>query len=185
MSSLLFDYLSSSLLPVTTQSEARAAIILLLSHGEDPQLLYTKRASHLRNHPGEVCFPGGMRDPEDVNLLATALREMEEEIGLPASEVQVLGCLPEVRTRAGTLVLPFVATSKGDYPLVPSLEELDSIFHVPLSRFEQGIIARVDTFMRDGLSYRIPVYHYQGYEIWGLTAAVTTALLQLLKSTPR
>lgn len=181
MSLSLFEHLPSVLQPVTIQSEAHAAVVLLLSHGDEPALLYTKRALHLRNHPGEVCFPGGMREPGDPHLLATALREMEEEIGLPGSEVQVLGCLPEFCTRAGTRVLPFVATLAGNYPLVPCAMELESIFQVPLARFEQGITLRVDTFERNGLSYQVPVYQYLDYEIWGLTAAVTARLLQLLK----
>ncbi|PUA30948.1 MAG: coenzyme A pyrophosphatase [Cellvibrio sp. 79] len=154
--------------------------MLLLSHGDNPALLFTRRALHLRNHPGEVCFPGGMREPDDIDLLATALREMEEEIGLPANEVQVLGRLPEAYTRAGTQVTPFVASFDASYPLVASLSELDSIFMVPLSLFEQGIMVREDVFEREGRSYKIPVYHYQGYEIWGFTAAVTARFLHLV-----
>lgn len=182
MSSLLFDVLSRELSDSLhiNENHARAAVILLLSCGDAPALLYTRRALHLRNHPGEVCFPGGMREPGDADLLATALREMEEEIGLPASEVQVLGRLPEAYTRAGTQVTPFVASFDASYPLVASLSELDSIFMVPLSLFEQGIMVREDVFEREGRSYKIPVYHYQGYEIWGFTAAVTARFLQLL-----
>lgn len=182
MSLSLFNALSDELsgLPGSAASESHAAVILLLSRGDTPALLFTKRALHLRNHPGEVCFPGGMREPGDSDLLATALREMEEEIGLPANEVQVLGRLPEAYTRAGTRVTPFVASFDASYPLVASLSELDSIFMVPLSVFEQGIMVREDVFEREGRSYKIPVYHYQEYEIWGFTAAVTARLLYLV-----
>lgn len=182
MSSLLFDALSLELSDSfqVTATQSRAAVILLLSRGDNPALLFTRRAMHLRNHPGEVCFPGGMREPQDTDLLATALREMEEEIGLPATEVQILGRLPEAYTRAGTQVTPFVASFDASYPLVASLSELDSIFMVPLSLFEQGIMVREDVFEREGRSYKIPVYHYQEYEIWGFTAAVTARFLRLI-----
>jgi 8-oxo-dGTP pyrophosphatase MutT (NUDIX family) len=181
VSAPLFDLLVSALLPVAMSSHARAAVILLLSKGDNPSLLFTKRALHLRSHPGEVCFPGGMREPQDVDLLATALREMEEEIGLPASQVHVLGRLPDFHTRAGTQVASFVGSVDASYPLVPSLSELDSIFWVPLALFENGLKVREDHFEKAGHAYRIPVYHYQGYEIWGFTAAVTERFLKLVQ----
>ncbi|HTF97749.1 MAG TPA: CoA pyrophosphatase [Cellvibrio sp.] len=182
MTSALFDALAAALLPINTPGQARAAVILLLSKDEQPALLYTKRALHLRNHPGEVCFPGGMREQQDENLLVTALREMEEEIGLSPNLVQVLGRLPDFHTRAGTEVASFVACTESSYPLVPSPAELDSIFWVPLALFEREIFIREDVFERDGRSYRIPVYSYLGYEIWGFTAAITARLLEVLGS---
>lgn len=182
MNAQLFDLLGAELLPVATTSQAKAAVILLLSCGDETALLYTKRAQHLRSHPGEVCFPGGMREPGDRDLLNTALREMEEEIGLSAIKVKVLGCLPEAQTRAGTLVVPFVACVDPDNPLTPSPAELDAVFWVPLAGFKQGLKVRDDQFERNDRSYTIPVYHYQGYEIWGFTAAITAELLQVLRN---
>ncbi len=181
MSAPQYDSLVSELLPVSIPSQSRAAVILLLSRGDNPSLLFTRRALHLRSHPGEVCFPGGMREPQDEDLLATALREMEEEIGLPAGQVYVLGRLPDFHTRAGTQVASFVGSVDASYPLVPSLSELDSIFWVPLALFENGLKVREDHFEKAGRAYRIPVYHYQGYEIWGFTAAVTERFLQLVQ----
>lgn len=156
--------------------------MLLLSREQNPSLLFTRRALHLRRHPGEVCFPGGMREPEDIDLLATALRETEEEIGVPASAIQVLGRLPDAYTRAGTQVTPFVACVDAEYPLVPCAYELDSVFRVPLSLFESGLKVRDDVFERDGRRYQIPAYQYQEYEIWGFTAAVTSRFLDILCS---
>ncbi len=181
MSVSLFDELISALLPVAMDSRARAAVILLLSRGDSPALLFTKRALHLRRHPGEVCFPGGMHEPQDLNLLATALREMEEEIGLPPDQVTVLGRLPDFHTRAGTEVASFVASMDASYPLVPCLSELDSVFWVPLALFENGLKVRVDHFEKGNHTYQIPVYHYQGYEIWGFTAAVTERFLNVVQ----
>ena len=80
---------------VITDQESKAAVLLLL-HGDphDPLIILTRRASHLKSHAGEVAFPGGMKESHDIDLLATALRETEEEIGLPSSAVNFLGRLP-------------------------------------------------------------------------------------------
>lgn len=158
----------------------QAAVLVLISRGENPSILYTKRANHLRKHPGEVCFPGGMWEVGDADLFATAERETYEEIGLPAEEIDLVGRLPQFHTRLGTPVTPFVASFNDSVPLRPSPDELDSIFSVPLSVFNKGIQVREDRFERKGHAFTVPVYHYGGYEIWGFTAAVTAQLLLLL-----
>lgn len=155
----------------------QAAVLVLISESLEPSLLYTKRALHLRQHAGEVCFPGGMWEPGDKDLSRTALRETWEEIGLPVQGIQLLGKLEPNQTRAGTLVTPFVATYDSAHPLFPNREELDSIFTIPLRRFAEGIQIRMDHFENAGRRYQIPVYSDQGYEIWGFTAAVTARLL--------
>ena len=178
----MFDVLAQKLHP-TPQAAIdipQAAVLILISRGESPSILYTKRAMHLRNHPGEVCFPGGMWEPGDRDLSVTALRETCEEIGLPASEARLLGCLPQLHTRAGTPVTPFIASFDHSFPLSPCEAELDSIFMVPLADFRRGIQVRMDRFERHGRVFEAPAYHYQGYEIWGFTAAVTAQLLHLL-----
>lgn len=182
VSDLLFGTLSRQLIhePLALVRQPEAAILLLISCGDNPALLYTKRAAHLRQHPGEVCFPGGMWESGDMDLFATAQRETHEEIGLPAAEMHLLGRLPQSHTRAGTPVTPFVASFNPAIPLVPSPDELDSIFFVPLSMFDEGIQVREDKFEHNGCTFSVPAYHYEGYEIWGFTAAVTSHLLRLL-----
>ena len=115
-----------------------------------------------------------------LDLSTTALRETYEEIGLPAAQTRLLGCLPQSHTRAGTPVTPFVATFDASFPLYPALAELDSIFTVPLADFHRGIQVRIDRFERQGQVFEAPAYHYQGYEIWGFTGAITAQLLRLL-----
>lgn len=182
MNTLLFDRLSQHLIhePMGLVVQPQAAVLVLISRGDNPAVLFTKRAEHLRQHPGEVCFPGGMWESGDTDLFATAQRETYEEIGLSASDIQLLGRLPQFHTRAGTLVTPFVASFNGCAPLFPSPDELDSVFLVPLKVFNQGIQIREDSFERNGRVFKAPVYHYEGYEIWGFTAAVTAQLLRLL-----
>ena len=178
----MFDVLSQQLIhePLSVVIQPQAAVLVLISENDNPAILYTKRAAHLRQHPGEVCFPGGMWEPGDRDLFVTAQREVHEEIGLPASGIKLLGRLPQSHTRAGTPVTPFIASFDAGLPLYASPNELDSIFLVPLSIFKDGIQVREDTFEREGRMLQIPVYHYQGYEIWGFTAAVTAQVLGLL-----
>ena len=185
MSSVPFDLLSQQLIhePLAIGVQPQAAVLVLISRGENPAVLFTKRAGHLRKHPGEVCFPGGMWEVGDANLFATALRETHEEIGLLAADIHLLGRLPQLHTRAGTLVTPFVASFNASAPLLPSPAELESVFLVPLAVFNQGIQVREDHLERNGQIVKVPVYHYQGYEIWGFTAAVTAQLLRLLART--
>jgi 8-oxo-dGTP pyrophosphatase MutT (NUDIX family) len=186
LSDLLFTTLAQQLkhYPRDVVIPPQAAVLVLISRGDNPAILYTKRAAHLRQHPGEVCFPGGMWEPGDTDLLTTAQRETYEEIGLPPEDVQLIGCLAQSHTRAGTPVTPFVASFNPDAPLIPSPAELDSVFCVPLREFHAGIQVREDKFERNGRVLSVPVYHYGGYEIWGFTAAVTAQLLHLLRLTP-
>lgn len=186
MISPLLAHLSQFLLPLDQpatpeQSLAgQAAVLILFSQSPEPSILYTKRAAHLRQHAGEVCFPGGMWEPGDESLSDTAVRETWEEIGLPPEGIQLLGKLEPSQTRAGTWVTPFVASFDSGYSLSPNPEELESIFTVPLHRFAAGIQIRLDQFERAGRFYQVPVYSDQGYEIWGFTAAVTSHLLTYL-----
>lgn len=186
MSHTLFEALSQHLIhdPLALVVQPQAAVLVLISRGANPAILYTKRAAHLRQHPGEVCFPGGMWEVGDADLFSTAQRETHEEIGLPATEMQLLGRLPQSHTRAGIPVTPFVASFNPNAPLFPSAQELDSVFCVPLTFFSQQIPVREDKLARDGRVFSVPVYHYEGYEIWGFTAAVTAQLLDLMARIP-
>ncbi len=158
----------------------QASVLALIWLQPQPQLLYTLRAPHLTRHAGEVAFPGGMWEPGDTSLIDTALRETWEEIGLPAAAVELLGAWHPRHTLAGTLVHPFVGLVTDAWPLKPDPGELDAIFQVPLAAFEEGLQVRTDCFERQGKILHVPAYHYQHYEIWGFTAALTRDLLQLL-----
>jgi len=171
----------AALLTQTDQFIQQAAVMVLITDEPDPQLVFTLRAKHLTYHPGEVCFPGGMWELQDATLLASAMRETHEEIGVPPPILDVLGALPIRYTRAGTKVTPFVACIPADFVFIPNHHELDIVFTVPLAQLMAGLQIRVDTFEYHNKKYHIPVYAYQGHEIWGFTAAVTAELLALLQ----
>ncbi len=160
----------------------QAAVIVLITDEISPQIIFTLRAKHLNQHAGEVCFPGGKWEQQDNSLLATALRETHEEIGLSSNMIDILGALPARATRSGAMVQPFVGKIPADCRFVLNHHELEELFSVPVTAFRQGLQVRTDIFEHDGQRLRIPAYHYKGFEIWGFTAGVTSELLGLLYS---
>ncbi len=187
MNKRLWSSIADALAPqaaVLTQSDQfarQAAVMVLITDEVSPQIIFTLRAKHLTYHAGEVCFPGGMWEPQDATLLESALRETHEEIGLPPHLVDVLGALLERQTRSGTVVTPFVAYIPADYGFEPNPAELDSLFTIPLEQFMVGLQIRTDIFEHNDQQFHRPAYAYQDYEIWGFTAAVTADLLALLR----
>ena len=155
--------------------------MVLITDSPEPELIFTLRAKHLNHHAGEVCFPGGMWEPQDASLLASALRETHEEIGLHSSLIQVIGALPTRATRSGVQVRPYVGRIPVASKFTLNPHELDSLFTVPLAAFAQGLQVRTDIYERNGQRWRIPAYVYQGFEIWGFTAGVTAELLSMLQ----
>ena len=135
-----------------------AAVLMPIVERPAPTLLFTRRASHLTTHRGQVAFPGGKREPDDADLYATALREAEEEIALAPGQVQPLGRLSDVISLHGIRVTPWVGIIPPDLPLVADPAELDAIFEVPLSHY-------------------VPSYHVDGHVIWGLSAMMLVELL--------
>ena len=186
MTDSFWQTISQALLPEkaalteTGQFPRQAAVMALLTDTPSPELIFTLRTKHLSHHAGEVCFPGGMWEPQDNSLLTSALRETHEEIGVPHSMIDVIGALPVRQTRSGTLVRPFVGRIKTGARFTLNHHELEALFTVPVEAFRHGLQVRTDIFERDGREYRTPAYHYDGYEIWGFTAGVTAELLKLL-----
>lgn len=164
--------------------QGEAAVTLLLvkdSEWAEPALVLTRRAKHLRHHPGEVAFPGGKWEFGDASLAATALRETWEEIDQPCSDVDLIATLPRASTRQGTLVTPYVGWIESLQGLTPNPDELDEIFAVPISYLLQDPRIRTNVFVRADKAYcgevRVPVYKYQGFTIWGFTAGVIVDFL--------
>lgn len=152
-------------------------LVALTDNPFDPQLVLTQRAAQMNSHAGEVALPGGKRDPEDRDLLATALREAEEEIGLPPAEVRVIGPLSQVVSKHGLLVTPYLGVIPEQQRLVPNPDELDGLFRVPLRFFLEDSRHHTDHFTFKGQQFYVPSYEYQDYVIWGLTAYVIVELL--------
>ncbi len=124
-----------------------------------------------------MAWPGGKQDPQDSSLLHTALRETEEEIGLSPDSVEVLGELRPFVSKFGLLVTPYVGLVSEPQLLRPNPGELDAIFEVPVDWLQSDPRSDTDVISRHGESHQVPVYHYDGYHIWGLTAMILRELL--------
>ncbi|MGB1383589.1 MAG: NUDIX hydrolase [Porticoccaceae bacterium] len=165
---------------VITDQDSKAAVLLLL-HGNpnDPLIILTRRATHLKSHAGEVAFPGGMKESYDSDLLATALRETEEEIGLPSRAVNILGRLPADSPRTNNVrVAPFMGWVDSPYSLNPNPSEIEAVFHLPL-RFLLDIKHYQYFYLGEG-KIQLPYVMYEDYKIWGFTLKVMVDMLNTL-----
>lgn len=143
-------------------------------------VLLTQRTAHLRDHAGQISFPGGRVEAEDLSPSHTALRETEEEIGLPRERIEILGFLPEYRTGTGFRVTPVVALVQPPFDLRPDPFEVAEVFEVPLA------------FLLDPANHQQHSLHYRGalrnyfampygdYFIWGATAGMIRSLSERL-----
>jgi 8-oxo-dGTP pyrophosphatase MutT (NUDIX family) len=112
---------------------AHASVLVPIVLREQPMVLLTQRTAHLSTHSGQVAFPGGRADAEDVSTADTALREAEEEVGLERRFVEVLGVLPTYVTGSSFIITPVVALVQPDCVLHPNPYEVADVFEVPLA----------------------------------------------------
>ena len=155
----------------------QAAVLIPIVARPEPTLLFTRRAAHLKQHGGQVAFPGGKRESDDPDLLTTALREAQEEIALPPRRVRLLGRLGDLISLHGIRVTPFVGLIPSDLPLRPDLGELDSIFEVPLSVFLDDQRSHTDVITVNGRPLYVPSYQAGEHVIWGLSSMMLVELL--------
>ncbi len=164
-----------------------AAVLLLLDPG-DPALplLFIERGPDLRNHPGQIAFPGGGYEAADGHLGAAALRETEEELGIPADAVELIGSLPPRRTHASQFLLtPFVGLQHRPVRLRPNPGEIADWFRVPLGELLQGHPPSTREVTREGEVVTIYSYQHGPHTIWGITAGILHTLLERLAPAPR
>jgi 8-oxo-dGTP pyrophosphatase MutT (NUDIX family) len=142
--------------------------------------VYTKRRDDLSHHAGEISFPGGRPDFPDEELEQTALREAEEEIGLPRDEVEVVGALPPVGTFVtGYRIHPFVGVIKPGHQWVPQPTEVEVVLELSL----RDVIAghEMKRLLKKGVPIKTPTYTVDGNLIWGATGRITQLLLRHLE----
>ena len=157
----------------------KAAVLIPVTNHSQPEIILTRRASHMSTHSGEVAFPGGKQDDTDNSLIDTALRESQEEIGLMPEDVQVIGQVETVISRFGIEVTPIVGVVEASTELTANAAELDRIFRVPLQFFLDKQNLKYDSLKDQGLAYQMPSFQYQEYRIWGLTAMMLVDFLNV------
>jgi 8-oxo-dGTP pyrophosphatase MutT (NUDIX family) len=165
-----------------------AAVLALFGskNGGEPELLMTQRTETVEKHKGQMAFPGGMAEPGEDHV-QTALRETEEELGIPASQVSVFGRLPEIWTPTGFTVTPIVGYLKSHIeatPLHKNAPEIAEAFWIPLSVLRDEATYKKEFIERNGIRYATHVYQVGSYRIWGLTGAMIKNLLDRLAALP-
>ncbi len=165
---------------VDDASQRAAVLAPVLTRGDEAYVLFTKRAEHLGEHPGQMSFPGGSREPEDATLEVTALREADEEIGLQAAEVTVVGRLDDIRTVTGYAVRPFVGEIP-DREYDPDEREVAEVVTLAVSDLIDP--GNYESERRDHPTHgphRIHYFHVGPYTVWGATGVMLAQLLTLV-----
>jgi 8-oxo-dGTP pyrophosphatase MutT (NUDIX family) len=143
--------------------------------------VFTERHHELPRHAGEISFPGGRRDPDDPDLIATALREAHEEVGLPPDSVEVIGALePTPTVVTGYAIYPFVGLVPGNFRWTPSDREVAAVIDLPLPAVAAGYGRR--RLVRRGAALHTDTYVVDGHMIWGATARIVSDLLDRIGS---
>lgn len=165
--------------PLGHRRAAEAAVLVPITACEhNPELLLTVRAAHLNSHHGEVCFPGGKRDQDDVSLQVTALRETEEELGIHRHQIQLVAPLTPLMSKYGLQVTPWVGLIPPHLALSPNADEIARVFRVPVAALlDQGLPAQ-KTYLIHAQQVTLPYWDYAGEHIWGLTACILAELLR-------
>lgn len=160
----------------------RAASVLmpLVDRADEVTVLLTQRTDHLPDHPGQVSFPGGSREAGDVDPIATALREAEEEVGIAPRFVDILGTLDVYRTGTGFDVTPVIGVVDPAFRLKIDPHEVADVFEVPLGFFLDASNHVMETRSFEGRDFRFYTMPYDGYHIWGATAAMLVNLARAL-----
>lgn len=173
------DLHAISLKEGTKVTEA-AVLVPLVNREAGVQVLLTQRTEHLRDHGGQVSFPGGRVEPQDADREATALREMTEEIGLAADHVTLLGRLPGYEIPSGFRITPVVGWIEPPFVVAPDPFEVADIFEAPLAYFlDPANYQRREYHFRDRHRHYLAI-PYDGRYIWGATAGMLYSLCRML-----
>lgn len=155
-----------------------AVLILLYPRAGDDYVVFTRRTDTVEHHKGQISLPGGAHDPGDPDMIATALRETEEELGVPPSAVDVLATLSDVYARVSYFVVtPVVGRLKPDaldeeIVFRPNPHEVAELIEVPLSALRDEAIHRMEERTHGEVTYRVHFYNHGPYEIWGVTGRI-------------
>lgn len=164
------------------RGELRSAAVLVplfLRNGE-PWVLFTRRTEHLKNHGGEISFPGGGAEAQDADFWHTALRETEEEMGICCQDVVRLGQLDDFYSVYGYRVKVCVGSYSDPYPYRVDPNEIAEVIELPLIRLADPDVYHQEDWQHKGRLFPVDFYRLDGHNIWGMTAAILKQLLERL-----
>ena len=159
-----------------------AVLIPLVDRPGSPSLLLTERSTELRHHAGQVSFPGGGMGKHDRDIVATALRETREEIGIEPQDVEIAGFLEPIATITGFAVSCVVGILPHSVRPKPDMAEVDEVFEVPLGFLLDDRNLEIGEREYEGARIRVASFHHDGHRIWGATAGMIVALRDMLKN---
>jgi len=156
-----------------------AVLVPLIERSDGVHVLLTQRTAHLNGHAGQISFPGGQVEAGDRHSQDTALRETEEEIGMPRAQVTVLGELPPYEMHSGFRIAPVIGWIRPPYPVKADPFEVQDIFEAPLAHFLDPSNYQRRGYFMDGVDRRYLAVPYRGRYIWGATAGMLYLFHQL------
>lgn len=160
--------------------KASAVLVPIVERGSEYSILLTKRSERMKSHGGQVSFPGGRCDENDLHAMETALREAKEEINLPEQNVEVVGAMEDYETVTGFSVAPVVGFVNPDFKIVKQEEEVADVFEVPLEFVLNERNHKIETVFWNGADRHYYVFPHEEYKIWGATAAMLVRFAKLV-----
>jgi 8-oxo-dGTP pyrophosphatase MutT (NUDIX family) len=168
---------------VTEGALVQAAVLLPILDRGEAHIVFAKRTEGVAHHRGQIAFPGGTVAPGDPSVAAAALRECEEEIGLPRAAVELLGALDDTETFATQFVItPFVGLITRPVAFQPDGREIEKVIEVPVGALLEAGRFRVEEWERAGVRRPVYFFDYEGETIWGATARILKQYLDLVRA---
>jgi 8-oxo-dGTP pyrophosphatase MutT (NUDIX family) len=164
--------------------KSAAVLLLVVNHSAGPTVLFTQRTAHLANHAGQISFPGGGCDEGDCTPEGTALREAEEEVGVAAERIEILGRLPEYRTVTGFAITPVVGWAEPPITYRPDPHEVAEVFEVPLGFLLDASNHRHESAFFKGRIRQYWAMPYGERFIWGATAGMLVTFQRIMTQGP-
>jgi 8-oxo-dGTP pyrophosphatase MutT (NUDIX family) len=172
--------------PLSNEGSRKACVMVTLVNKENHlHLLLTKRSETVEHHKGQISFPGGMVDDGDESETATAFREVEEEIGIHRSAIEVLGLLDDIHIPTGFDVTPVVGYIEDLSKLKPNFEEVAEVLLIPLEKFFDPALCRLETRILMGTPRQVFIFDVWNEPVWGATAHIIHQLTELVLSTKK
>ena len=168
--------------PGADQLHAASVLVPIVDRAPEPTVLFTQRTAHLKNHSGQISFPGGRAEASDASAELTALRETWEEVGLAAERIELLGRLSDYHTRTGYRVTPVVGIVRPPFDLSPDANEVAEVFEVPLAFLLDARNHQKHTRKFGGEQREFFAIPYENRYIWGATAGMLVNLHRFLVS---
>ena len=163
--------------PISEKPHLRLAAVLIPVFINDNKILFTKRTENLKQHQGQIAFPGGRYDESDENLAETALRETQEEVGIEKQFIQLLGRLKPKISTSNHYVYPYVGSIQGTPPIQINPSEVKEYFFADLDLLLDSKTLETGFYKGETRKY----YHIYNYKIWGLTQIILTDFLTLIR----